>query len=172
MSTASTPAAPRRISAFRRLAARSQQGRDGLISFIVLFSVWEAASRLLDIPDYILPPPSQIWTDFLARAPRMMDAVVTTGWEIILGYCLSVVVSIPLAVLVTYSRPIERAVMPIIVALQIIPKIAIAPLFIIWFGFGLMPGAHIARQCAPVVGVITRLLGRESRGLAKRRDGE
>ena len=49
------------------------------------------------------------------------------------------VVSIPLAVLVSYSRPVERAILPIIVALQIIPKIAIAPLFIIWFGFGLAP---------------------------------
>jgi NitT/TauT family transport system permease protein len=69
----------------------------------------------------------------------MVDAAATTTWEIVLGFLLSILVSIPLAVLVSYSRPIERAILPIIVALQIIPKIAIAPLFIIWFGFGLAP---------------------------------
>jgi len=123
----------------RRFMLRSQAARDGLISFVVVFGVWEIAARLFAIPAYILPPPTRIWADFVPRAPRMMDAVATTAWEIILGFALSVVVSIPLAVLVSYSRPIERALLPVIVALQIIPKIAIAPLFIIWFGFGLAP---------------------------------
>lgn len=139
MSAIAERTASRRSTAMRRLFARSQPWRDGVISFLVVFGVWELAARLLKIPTYILPPPSQIWTDFLQRYPRMLDAVATTTWEIVLGFCLSVVVSIPLAVLVSYSRSIERAILPIIVALQIIPKIAIAPLFIIWFGFGLAP---------------------------------
>ncbi len=125
--------------AVRRLFTRAGPWRDGIIGFAVLFVAWEAAARLLDIPRYILPAPTAIWSDFLERYPRMMDAAVTTAGEIVLGFILSVLVSIPLAVLISYSRPIERSVMPIIVALQIIPKIAIAPLFIIWFGFGLAP---------------------------------
>ncbi|MDQ3558815.1 MAG: ABC transporter permease [Pseudomonadota bacterium] len=125
--------------AVRRLFTRAGPWRDGIIGFAVLFVAWEAAARLLDIPRYILPAPTAIWSDFLERYPRMMDAAVTTAGEIVLGFILSVLVSIPLAILISYSRPIERSVMPIIVALQIIPKIAIAPLFIIWFGFGLAP---------------------------------
>ncbi|MBA3518661.1 MAG: ABC transporter permease [Rhizobiales bacterium] len=125
--------------AVRRLFTRAGPWRDGIIGFAVLFVAWEAAARLLDIPRYILPAPTVIWSDFLERYPRMMDAAVTTAGEIVLGFILSVLVSIPLAILISYSRPIERSVMPIIVALQIIPKIAIAPLFIIWFGFGLAP---------------------------------
>ena len=68
----------------------------------------------------------------------MASAWVTTQ-EIIAGYLLAVVVSIPLALAVAYSRFMENAIYPVIVFLQIIPKIAIAPLFIIWFGFGFTP---------------------------------
>ncbi len=62
-----------------------------------------------------------------------------TTQEIIAGYLLAVVVSIPLALAVAYSRFMENAVYPVVVFLQIMPKIAIAPLFIIWFGFGFTP---------------------------------
>lgn len=130
---------PARPGFFARALANSGRWRDGLIGFTTLFIVWEAAARLLKIPRYILPPPSAIWTDFLARHARMMDGAIATGGEVVLGFAISVVVSIPLAVLVSYSRIVERMVLPVIVALQIIPKIAIAPLFIIWFGFGLAP---------------------------------
>jgi NitT/TauT family transport system permease protein len=63
---------------------------------------------------------------------------VTTR-EILAGYVLAVVVSIPLALSIAYSRFMEQSVYPVIVFLQIVPKIAIAPLFIIWFGFGFTP---------------------------------
>ena len=126
-------------SSVQRLLWKTRSWRDGAIGFVVLFAGWELVARLAKIPRYILPPPSSIWADFMARYPRMLDAAVTTGGEVVAGYLISVLVSVPLAVLITYSRPIERMVLPVIVALQIIPKIAIAPLFIIWFGFGLAP---------------------------------
>ena len=68
-----------------------------------------------------------------------MSAAWVTTTEIIGGYVLAIVVSIPLAMVIAFSRWAERTVYPVIVFLQIIPKIAIAPLFIIWFGFGLVP---------------------------------
>jgi NitT/TauT family transport system permease protein len=128
-----------RKSLLARLAWRMSDWRDGFISFGVLFIVWEVATRLFNVAPYILPPPSAIWVDFAERYPRMMDGAAATVGEILLGFAVSVLVSIPLAVLVSYSRPVERKVLPVIVALQIVPKIAIAPLFIIWFGFGLLP---------------------------------
>ena len=68
----------------------------------------------------------------------MASAWVTTR-EIVVGYVLAVVVSVPLALWIAYSRFMENAVYPVIVFLQIVPKIAVAPLFIIWFGFGFTP---------------------------------
>lgn len=126
-------------SRLKRLVALTRGWRDGIIGFALLFAVWEASSHVFKIPKYILPPPTVIWEDLMKRYPRMLDAASTTTTEIVLGFLIAIVVSIPLAVVVSYSRPIERAIFPILIALQIIPKIAIAPLFIVWFGFGLMP---------------------------------
>jgi NitT/TauT family transport system permease protein len=80
-----------------------------------------------------------VWTEFLKRYTVVMPSAWVTLQEIVAGYLLAVVVSIPLALAVAYSRFMEQAVYPVIVFLQIIPKIAIAPLFIIWFGFGFTP---------------------------------
>ena len=80
-----------------------------------------------------------MWTEFLKRYDTVMGGAWVTTQEIIAGYLLAIVVSIPLALAVAYSRFVENAIYPVVVFLQIIPKIAIAPLFIIWFGFGFTP---------------------------------
>ena len=107
--------------------------------FLALFVVWEVAVRLLGIKEYLLPPPSRVWVEFLKRYDTVMASAWVTTSEILAGYALAVVVSIPLAMAIAYSRFMETAVYPVIVFLQIVPKIAIAPLFIIWFGFGFTP---------------------------------
>jgi NitT/TauT family transport system permease protein len=110
-----------------------------LIVFALLFALWEGAVHLTGIKEYLLPPPSKVWTEFLKRYDTVMGGAWVTTQEIIAGYLLAVVVSIPLALAVAYSRFVETAIYPVVVFLQIIPKIAIAPLFIIWFGFGFTP---------------------------------
>jgi len=107
--------------------------------FLVLFVAWEWAVVLFGIKEYLLPPPSKVWTEFLRRYDTVMASALVTTQEIVVGYLVSIVVSVPLALAVAYSRFMENAVYPVIVFLQIIPKIAIAPLFIIWFGFGFGP---------------------------------
>lgn len=111
----------------------------GIAAFAGLILVWEAGVRVAEVPTYLLPPPSLVLSELLGRWPRVLDATVVTSREIVLGYLLAVLVSMPLALLVAYSRIVEATVYPVIVFLQIVPKIAIAPLFIIWFGFGLLP---------------------------------
>jgi NitT/TauT family transport system permease protein len=110
-----------------------------LIVFVLLFVFWELAVHLTGVKEYLLPPPSKVWTEFLKRYPTVMHGAWVTTQEIIAGYLLAVVVSIPLALSVAYSRFVETAIYPVVVFLQIVPKIAIAPLFIIWFGFGFTP---------------------------------
>ena len=110
-----------------------------MILFGVFFAIWESAVTLFGIKEYLLPPPSKVWTEFLRRHDTVMASAWVTTQEIVAGYLVAVVVSIPLALSVAYSRFMENAVYQIVVFLQIIPKIAIAPLFIIWFGFGFGP---------------------------------
>lgn len=110
-----------------------------VVVFAALFLLWEFAVHIFGIKEYLLPPPSKVWTEFLKRYTIVLPSAWVTLKEIVAGYLLAVVVSIPMALVVARSAFIERAVYPAIVFLQIIPKIAIAPLFIIWFGFGFAP---------------------------------
>jgi len=110
-----------------------------IVVFALLMLAWEFAVRLTGIKEYLLPPPSRVWTEFVKRFDPVMASAWVTTQEIIAGYLLAVVVSVPLALWIAYSRFMENAVYPVIVFLQIVPKIAIAPLFIIWFGFGFTP---------------------------------
>lgn len=110
-----------------------------ILVFAGLCLVWEYAVNIFGIKEYLLPPPTRIWSDFLKRYPTVMAGAWVTTQEIIGGYLLAVVISIPLALAVVRWRFVEESVYPLVVFLQIIPKIAIAPLFIIWFGFGFFP---------------------------------
>lgn len=80
-----------------------------------------------------------MWSEFVKRADFVLANAWVTTKEILIGFAVAVVVSVPLALGIAYSRMMENAVYPVVVFLQIIPKIAIAPLFIIWFGFGSTP---------------------------------
>jgi len=110
-----------------------------IVVFALLFLLWEFGVRLFGIKEYLLPPPTKVWSEFLKRYDTVMGGAWVTTTEILAGYLLAVVVSVPLALSIAYSRFMEQAIYPVIVFLQIIPKIAIAPLFIIWFGFGFAP---------------------------------
>ena len=122
-------------------AIASWVGKRGgaLAIFALLFVVWEFGVHLFGVKEYLLPPPSKVWTAFVAKHDAVLGAAWVTTKEILAGYALAVVVSVPLALAVAHSRFMEQAVYPVIVFFQIVPKIAIAPLFIIWFGFGFLP---------------------------------
>jgi NitT/TauT family transport system permease protein len=127
-----------------RTAAAGSSGwlwrnRHAILAFVLLFAIWEFLAWLLALPAYLLPPPSLIASDLMDRWPRVLEGALVTTSEIVFGYLLAVAISVPLAFLVAHSPFFEKSVYPLIVFLQIVPKIAIAPLFIIWFGFGFMP---------------------------------
>jgi NitT/TauT family transport system permease protein len=110
-----------------------------LAGFVILFLVWEIGVRIFNIKEYVLPPPSQVAVAVTDHWRAVLDGAWITTVEIIAGFLLAVLVSIPLAVSIAFSRFVEQTVYPVMVFLQIVPKIAIAPLFIIWFGFGFTP---------------------------------
>jgi NitT/TauT family transport system permease protein len=133
-----TPAASAHPRSSALVAWLGKRG-GALAIFVLLFVVWEVAVRATGIKEYLLPAPSKVWVEFWKRHAIVAGGAWVTTQEILAGYALAVVVSIPLALAVAYSRFMEQAVYPVIVFLQIVPKIAIAPLFIIWFGFGFTP---------------------------------
>jgi NitT/TauT family transport system permease protein len=108
-----------------------------ILSFALLLVVWEGLVRLLGVKLYILPPPSVVLTTLWTKWPTIGTAAWYTAQPMLIGYGLAVFIGVALALSFALSRLIESVVYPQIVFLQIIPKIAIAPLFMIWFGYGL-----------------------------------
>lgn len=108
-----------------------------LCVYAALFLLWEAASSVLHVPTFLLPPPSAILVRLSHNTDRLMGHFATTLQEVLLSFALGVVVSIPLGILLVYSRPLGRIVYPALVAFQAIPKVALAPILVVWFGFGL-----------------------------------
>jgi len=111
----------------------------GIVSACTVILIWEVSVRLFSVPSYLLPSPSQIGLALVENYDPILHHGSYTLISIISGFFLGVVLGVPLAILLTFSRLFEITAYPIIVFLQIIPKIAIAPIFIIWFGFGLFP---------------------------------
>ena len=119
----------------RRLfsAARPAMG------FVAFLIVWEAAARGLSLPDYILPPPSAVLWGGITRWRSLSTAALYTAQPMLAGFLIAVVAGVLIALGIAFSRTIQAILYPLLVFLQIVPKIAVAPLFIIWFGFGLTP---------------------------------
>ena len=124
--------------AFDKLGRLAQPVRITL-AFLGFVAVWELLVDITGIKPYILPAPHHILAAMWDKLPRLLDAAAYTVQPMVLGYLTAVVLGVLIALGIAFSRTVEGVVYPLLVFFQIIPKIAVAPLFIIWFGFGLMP---------------------------------
>jgi NitT/TauT family transport system permease protein len=109
------------------------------LTLVGLVVVWELATRAFGVPSYVLPAPSVVLHNFSGQWGRILTHTLVTAEIIVIGYVLGVLVSIPLALVIAFSPTVQTTVYPLLVLFQIIPKIAVAPLFIVWFGFGFLP---------------------------------
>lgn len=123
------------LAPLARLAALFPRG---LVAALILVLAWEAAVWIFAVKDYLLPAPSAIVVEFVRRWPRILDGAKATTLQIVLGFAIATLVSIPLAMGIAFSAWMERNIYPLIVAFQVIPKIALAPVFVIWLGIGLV----------------------------------
>jgi NitT/TauT family transport system permease protein len=133
-----------------------------LAVFAVMFGLWEIAVVALRIPDYILPSPSVIAAKIVVSWQLLLWNGFVTLEEILFGFGLSVLVAIPLAVAVVYSRIFERVAFPFMVSLQTIPKVALAPILVIWLGYGIMPKVMVAFLISFFPIVINSVIGMRS----------
>jgi NitT/TauT family transport system permease protein len=123
---------------------------------------WQLATYVFRIPSYLLPSPLAIAIDVAHRWPILLENTWITLIEIMAGFIISVAVGIPLAIVVTYSQTLDRAIYPLIVGSQTIPKVAIAPLLLAWFGFGLAPKVMIVALVAFFPIVVNSVVGLRS----------
>ncbi len=135
-----TPAEMRRTARWFAPVSRSIAGYlPALVLLAALVGVWEAWVRIANTPTYILPAPSRIWDAFFGIRQTLPHHIRTTVMESLLGLGAAVVVGVTIAVLIASVPLVRRVLYPIIVVSQTIPMVALAPLLIVWYGFGLTP---------------------------------
>lgn len=110
-----------------------------LLISVALFAAWELVVRGLELRPQVLPSPSRIVTQGIEQADVIWGHTASTLQVTFVGFGTALVVAWIIAVLIDFSPWLRRGIMPLLVASQTIPIIAIAPLMIIWFGFGLLP---------------------------------
>jgi NitT/TauT family transport system permease protein len=149
-----------------RLGSRSKATTQAylfpVLTFLAILGLWQLASVVLDIPDYLLPAPVEIVQTLVSQQALLLDHSSATLVAILGGFLLSIVIGLPISMLIVYSRHFERSVYPLIVTTQIIPKAAVAPLFVVWFGFGVTPKIVVAFLIAFFPILIATVVGLKS----------
>lgn len=107
------------------------------LTFIAIVALWSVSIAVFRIPAYLLPGPGNVFSRMIADAPMLWSHSLITLTEILLGFGLTVVTAIPLGLAIALSRAARQIVYPPLMLMQLVPKIAVAPLFLVWLGFGM-----------------------------------
>jgi NitT/TauT family transport system permease protein len=124
-----------------------------------LILAWQGFVSYYAIPDYLLPGPFAVIKMMFSEWSLIYPHVLITLFEAGVGFLLALIIAIPVSVAVVWWKPVEKTVLPLMVFLQTVPKVAIAPLFIIWFGFGYFPKILISLLLAYFPIVIEMITG-------------
>ncbi len=134
--------------------------------FVLVVGLWEGIVKALAVPAFILPPPSLIAVELVAlfQSPTFYRDLSVTLIETVLGYLLGVAIAFVLGVIISQFELVEKTLYPYVVAVQTVPKIAIAPLLVIWFGFGLTSKVVVAALVAFFPMLVNVIEGLQSTG--------
>jgi putative hydroxymethylpyrimidine transport system permease protein len=137
-------ASPREITARWSIGPVLAHAGPPALLLAAILGLWEWGVRAFGIPFYILPAPSRIATLLVTERALLASEAAVTLLEIFLGFVIAFVVGIGLALLIFASRTVERAVYPLVIASQTVPVFAIAPLLIVWLGYGMLSKVAMA----------------------------
>src|SRR6202008_499599 len=115
-----------------------------VLSHVGLVLAWYLFVKLGDVPKFVMPSPYETLHALLVPNYRWLENIAVTSVEIFGGYLAAIVLGIGAALLFSWFRHLEMAVMPLLVSLNMIPKVALGPLIIVWFKYGIGPNAMMA----------------------------
>lgn len=133
-----------------------------LILAVVLLGAWQILVPWSGLSEFVLPTPLAIATRIVNELPLLASHAYVTLFEVVAGFAMGVLVGIPLALAIFYSRAFERAIYPILVALQTVPKVALAPLLVLYLGYGWAPKITLAFLISFFPIVISTVVGLQS----------
>ena len=115
-----------------------------LLLLVLILALWQAVVWLFKVPDYIFPGPIEIALQFSEFKLPLLEAAWKTFWVTMLGFGISIVVGVALGFLIGSSRLAYTAIYPLMVGFNAVPKAAVVPILVVWFGIGLGPGVLTA----------------------------
>jgi len=149
---------PRRL---RQVLQRGWVGQVGLVlvSVVAIVVIWELVVVVFSIPKFTLPTPVAVASTLFHSTGSISSDIAVTVEETMVGFVAAIIVGIPLAVAIASSRLVERLIYPMLVTSNAVPKIALAPVFIAWFGLGSVPRVVMAAMLALFPIVISTVVG-------------
>ncbi|MFI2365171.1 ABC transporter permease [Promicromonospora sp. NPDC019610] len=129
---------------------------------LALFALWWFVAWRELVPAYLVPSPGAVAETMVAEWAMLLEHTWVTTLETIVGFVLAAVIGVAAAVLLVYSKTAEKSLYPLILFAQVIPKIAIAPILVVWFGFGMTPKIVLAVLIAFFPVVVSAVAGLRS----------
>lgn len=126
---------------------------------LALFVLWQLAVDLLQVKEYILPSPLAALKALDRPSYQWPANFLITMYAVLGAFVLSAVLGVALAVLIVWDRLLLRTVMPVLVLFNTLPKIALAPLFVLWLGYGVWPNIVIGTTIAFFPMVVNTAIG-------------
>jgi NitT/TauT family transport system permease protein len=115
-----------------------------VVSHLALLLAWYLFVKFGNVPKYVMPSPEATFAALTDGNYNWWGNVLVTGTEIFVGYFLALAVGVGLALVFTWSKPLEQFFLPLLVSLNMIPKVALGPLIIVWFKYGVFPNSMMA----------------------------
>ena len=113
------------------------------VTLLFLLFLWQVLEVAFDVPRLLLPPPSAIAAELLFWRGLLFQHSLITLYETVLGFLLGIALGVPMAIAIATSRTLQNTLYPLIILAQSIPKVTIAPLFLIWLGYGILPKVFV-----------------------------
>lgn len=129
---------------------------------LVVLAFWQAAVSIFAITEFILPSPFAIIRRILTDTGLLLSHARVTLFEVVAGFGIAILTGVPLALLIFYSRLFEKAFYPLLIALQTIPKAALAPLLVLYLGYGWAPKIFLSFLISFFPIVISTVVGLQS----------
>lgn len=141
------------VGRLRLVMAFASSWLPALAIIVALLATWEAYVRIFDVQKWLLPSPSVIGVTMVDSAALLSRHTWVTLAEVLIGFGLALFSGVALASMIAFSRTLERAIYPFVIASQTIPVIVVAPLLLIWIGYGIAPKVIVVALIAffPIV---------------------
>lgn len=131
-----------RVAARRTLAGLAGAWPSA-VAVVALLLLWQGYVRLSGVDQQLLPPPGDVWSALVSQREALWENTLVTLWETVIGFGVALATGILFGIAIDLSSWLRRALYPLLVATQAIPLIALAPLLVLWFGYGMASKAIV-----------------------------